>query len=147
MDLSGRENHPPYRAHELRASYFVYDIRNEATLTLATLLIPPVRLLPICPRSRPFAHTPVHPQKQSITNLQEKSTVPLYLLTTITTLKTICTAIPSSGGLDRHMFRRSSCCHCQHTSEHRCRGSCAPAYREGFVVGVVVVQWGMALLI
>ena len=66
---------------------------------------------------------------------------------TITTLETMCTAIPSSGGLDRHMIRRSSCCHCQHTSEHRCRGSCAPAYREGFVVGVVVVKWGMALLI
>ena len=66
---------------------------------------------------------------------------------TITTLETICTAIPSSGGLDRHMIRRSSCCHCQHTSEHRCRGSCAPAYCEGFVVGVVVVKWGMALLI
>ena len=66
---------------------------------------------------------------------------------TITALETICTAIPSSGGLDRHMIRRSSCCHCQHTSEHRCRGSCAPAYCEGFVVGVVVVKWGMALLI
>ena len=56
----------------------------------------------------------------------------------ITALETICTAIPSSGGLDRHMIRRSSCSHCQHTSEHRCRGSCAPAHSEGFVVGVVV---------